>query len=152
MRGRRKPKSIDHTLLIDIGRDIGLLSHVNHIHSRCGSGVHSHPVLRDGEPVLDETGGEKNLPTHRGRSRNHATHGAEPGYYNLFLAIATIAGIWLWNTAHVSEAVAIFTVTLGSMVAAALVLLFSAGTAMLRGVLLQGLIPAICLALIWRPI
>lgn len=73
------------------------------------------------------------------------------GYYNLFLAVATIAGIWLWNTAHVSEAVAILTVTLGSMVAAAIVLLFSAGPAMLRGVLLQGLIPAICLALIWRP-
>lgn len=74
------------------------------------------------------------------------------GYYNLFLALATVAAIWLWHTAHVPEAVAIFTVTLGSMVAASLVLLFSAGTAMLRGVLLQGLIPAICLALIWRPV
>ena len=72
------------------------------------------------------------------------------GYYNLFLAIATVAGIYLWNTGHVSQAVAILTVTLGSMVAAALVLLFSAGIAMLRGVLLQGLVPAIALALIWR--
>jgi putative membrane protein len=74
------------------------------------------------------------------------------GYYNLFLAIATVAGIYLWNTGYVSQAVAILTVTLGSMVAAALVLLFSAGIAMLRGVLLQGLIPAIALALIWRPV
>ena len=74
------------------------------------------------------------------------------GYYNLFLAIATVAGIYLWNTGYVSQAVAILTVTLGSMVAAALVLLFSAGIAMLRGVLLQGLVPAITLALIWRPV
>ncbi len=74
------------------------------------------------------------------------------GYYNLFLAIATVAGIYLWNTGYVSQAVAILTVTLGSMVAAALVLLFSAGMAMLRGVLLQGLVPAIALALIWRPV
>ena len=42
------------------------------------------------------------------------------GYYNLFLAVATVAAIWLWHTAHVPEAVAIFTVTLGSMVAASL--------------------------------
>ncbi|MBN8222861.1 MAG: DUF1304 domain-containing protein [Spirochaetes bacterium] len=74
------------------------------------------------------------------------------GYYNLFLAVATVAGIYLWSTGYVSQAVAILTVTLGSMVAAALVLLFSAGIAMLRGVLLQGLIPAITLALIWRPV
>ena len=73
------------------------------------------------------------------------------GYYNLFLAVATIAGIYIGNTGNVSEAVAILTVTLGSMVAASLVLLFSAGTAMLRGVLIQGLIPAICLVLIWLP-
>lgn len=73
------------------------------------------------------------------------------GYYNLFLAIGTFAGIYLWNTAHVSEGVAILTVCLGSMVAASLVLLGSAGTAMFRGVLIQGLIPLITLALIWRP-
>lgn len=74
------------------------------------------------------------------------------GYYNLFLAAGTIAGIILWNMGQIQMAVGILTVTLGSMVAAALVLLFSSGTKMLRGVLLQGLIPAICLALLWRPI
>lgn len=74
------------------------------------------------------------------------------GFYNLFLAIAAIAGIMLWNTVHIQSAVAILTVSLGSMVGAALVLLFSAGFAMIRGVIIQGLPPAICLFLIWRPV
>lgn len=74
------------------------------------------------------------------------------GYYNLFLALGTLAGIWLVNTAHVSEGVAILTVCLGSMVGAAVVLFFSVGPAMLRGVLIQGLLPLIALALMWRPI
>lgn len=74
------------------------------------------------------------------------------GYYNLFLALGTLAGVWLWNSIHIQAAVAILTVTLGSMVAASLVLLLSAGKKMLRGVLLQGLVPAVCLALIWRPV
>jgi putative membrane protein len=74
------------------------------------------------------------------------------GFYNLFLAFGTLAGVWLWNTGHISEGVAILTVSLGSMLAAALVLLVSAGTKMLRGVLIQGLVPAICLILIWRPV
>jgi len=73
------------------------------------------------------------------------------GYYNLFLALATVAGIYFWNKGNISEAVAILTVSLGSMLAASLVLLFSAGTKMLRGVILQGLIPLIALALLWRP-
>ncbi|MBS0619025.1 MAG: DUF1304 domain-containing protein [Spirochaetes bacterium] len=74
------------------------------------------------------------------------------GYYNLFLALATVAGVYLWNHGNISEAVAILTVTLGSMVGAAVVLLFSAGLQMLRGVLIQGLIPLVTLVLIWRPI
>jgi len=73
------------------------------------------------------------------------------GYYNLFLAIGTIAGIYLWNNTYVAEGVAILTTTMGSMVGAAVVLFFSAGKAMLRGVLIQGLIPLITLALMWRP-
>jgi len=76
------------------------------------------------------------------------------GYYNLFLAIATIAGIWLlfYTTTNQAVGSAVLTVSLGSMVGAALVLLFSAGVRMLRGVILQGLAPAIALALLWRPL
>lgn len=76
------------------------------------------------------------------------------GYYNLFLAIATVAGIWLlfYTTTNQAVGSAVLTVSLGSMVGASLVLLFSAGTRMLRGVLLQGLAPAIALALLWRPL
>jgi len=74
------------------------------------------------------------------------------GFYNLFLALATAAGVYLWNHGNISEAVAILTVALGSMVGAALVLLYSAGFKMLRGVLIQGLIPLVALVLIWRPI
>ncbi len=76
------------------------------------------------------------------------------GYYNLFLAISAIAGIWLLFYTATNQAVgaAVLTVSLGSMVGASLVLLFSAGTKMLRGVLLQGLAPAIALALLWRPV
>ncbi len=76
------------------------------------------------------------------------------GYYNLFLAIATIAGVVFMYRVDVPIAVsvAVLTVSLGSMVGASLVLLFSAGKKMIRGVLLQGLAPLICLVLIWRPV
>lgn len=75
------------------------------------------------------------------------------GYYNLFLALGTFQGVYFWNAVgHAPEALAMLTFTLGSMVAASLVLLFSAGTQMLRGVLIQGLVPAITLALMWRPV
>jgi putative membrane protein len=76
------------------------------------------------------------------------------GYYNLFLAIATVAGIWLLFHTATNQAVgsAVLTVSLGSMVGASLVLLFSAGKKMIRGVLLQGLAPAVALALLWRPL
>ncbi|HNE18853.1 MAG TPA: DUF1304 domain-containing protein [Turneriella sp.] len=76
------------------------------------------------------------------------------GYYNLFLALAAIAGVVLMYRVDVPIAVsvAVLTVSLGSMVGAALVLLFSAGKKMIRGVLLQGLAPLVCLVLIWRPV
>jgi putative membrane protein len=76
------------------------------------------------------------------------------GYYNLFLALAAIAGVILMYRVDVPIAVsvAVLTVSLGSMVGAALVLLFSAGTKMILGVLLQGLAPLICLILLWRPV
>ncbi len=72
------------------------------------------------------------------------------GYYNLFLALGAAAGIYFWNIGHIQPAVALLTLSLGSMVGASLVLLLSAGVKMLRGVLLQGLVPAVCLALLWR--
>ncbi|HNA79640.1 MAG TPA: DUF1304 domain-containing protein [Turneriella sp.] len=76
------------------------------------------------------------------------------GYYNLFLALTAIAGVVLMYRVDVPIAVsvAVLTVSLGSMVGAALVLLFSAGKKMIRGVLLQGLAPLVCLVLIWRPV
>lgn len=74
------------------------------------------------------------------------------GFYNLFLAIAALVGIWLLPTVHFQAAKAILTVSLGSMVAASLVLLFSSGIKMIRGVIIQGLAPAICLFLLWRPL
>lgn len=76
------------------------------------------------------------------------------GYYNLFLALAAIAGVVLMYRVEVPIAVsvAVLTVSLGSMVGAALVLLFSAGMKMIRGVLLQGLAPLVCLILLWRPV
>ena len=76
------------------------------------------------------------------------------GYYNLFLALAAIAGVVLLYRVDIPIAVsvAVLTVSLGSMVGASLVLLFSAGKKMVRGVLLQGLAPLVCLFLIWRPV
>lgn len=76
------------------------------------------------------------------------------GYYNLFLALSALVGVWFLHNVEVPVVVgtAILTVSLASMVGASLVLLFSAGTKMLRGVLLQGLIPAVCLILMWRPV
>jgi putative membrane protein len=76
------------------------------------------------------------------------------GYYNLFLALAAIAGVVLLYRVDIPIAVgfAVLTVSLGSMVGASLVLLFSAGKKMIRGVLLQGLAPLVCLFLIWCPV
>lgn len=76
------------------------------------------------------------------------------GFYNLFLAASTFVGLYFLHDVALSPAIgtAILTVSLGSMVGAALVLLFSAGFKMLRGALLQGLAPAICLVLLWRPL
>ncbi|MBV6493161.1 MAG: hypothetical protein LDLANPLL_01176 [Turneriella sp.] len=73
------------------------------------------------------------------------------GFYNLFLALSTVAGILLWHTGSIPAAVGILTVSLASMVGAAVVLFFSGGVKMLRGALIQGLVPAVCLILLWRP-
>lgn len=76
------------------------------------------------------------------------------GFYNLFLALAAIAGVVLMYNVEVPIAVsvAVLTVSLGSMVGAAIVLLISAGKKMLRGALLQGLAPLICLFVLWWPL
>lgn len=76
------------------------------------------------------------------------------GFYNLFLALSAIAGVWLMYNVEIPIAVsvALLTVSLGSMVGAAIVLVISAGKKMLRGALLQGLIPLACLILLWRPL
>lgn len=71
------------------------------------------------------------------------------GFYNLFLAIGTAVGLVLWWTTDAATAVAGFTLVifgLGSMLAAALVLVTS-GARYLRPALIQGMLPLIGLVL-----
>jgi len=65
------------------------------------------------------------------------------GFYNLFLAIGTAAGIGLADP-NQDAGVALVTLTTGSMVTAALVLITS-DPAKARGAIVQGLFPAISL-------
>jgi putative membrane protein len=69
------------------------------------------------------------------------------GFYNLFLAIVTILGIPPVITGDTAVGVALVLAGVGSMVAAAIVLLLSApGKA--RAALIQGTFPAIAIALL----
>lgn len=71
------------------------------------------------------------------------------GFYNLFLAIGTAIGLVLWWTADAATTVAGFALvvfSLGSMLAAAVVLVTS-GARYLRPALIQGTLPAIGLVL-----
>ena len=75
------------------------------------------------------------------------------GYYNLFLALAAIAGIVLLHASEFKElGTGLITGSCAVMVGAAIVLLLSAGFKMIRGVLIQGLPPLIALILLWQPV
>src|SRR4051794_22282348 len=65
------------------------------------------------------------------------------GFYNLFLAIGTAAGLGLMNP-NQGAGVALVTLTTGSMLTAALVLIGS-DASKARGAVVQGLFPAISL-------
>ena len=63
------------------------------------------------------------------------------GFYNLFLAIGTVAGLAMIN-ANRDAAIALIVLATGSMVAAALVLITS-DASKARGAIIQGLFPAL---------
>lgn len=65
------------------------------------------------------------------------------GFYNLFLAIGTVAGISILGSNR-AAAIAVILFGTGSMVAAALVLIGS-DRSKARGAVVQGLFPALCL-------
>jgi putative membrane protein len=70
------------------------------------------------------------------------------GWYNLFLALGSIAGIVTWAGGHHGEARALVALACGSMLGAALVLIAS-DRRMARPAAIQGLFPLIALALLW---
>jgi putative membrane protein len=67
------------------------------------------------------------------------------GFYNLFLALGTAAGIVIWSRGHDSAGRALVAFGCASMVAAALVLI-ATDRRMARAALVQGLLPLIALA------
>lgn len=69
------------------------------------------------------------------------------GFYNLFLAIVTAAGIIMWFIGNRSAGSALIAAGTGSMVAAALVLLLSSPDKS-RAALTQGVLPFIAVALL----
>jgi putative membrane protein len=71
------------------------------------------------------------------------------GFYNLFLAVGTIVGLILLHTGHRAAGLGMVGLTCASMVAAALVLL-ATDRSMLRGVLIQGVLPLIALIFIFQ--
>jgi putative membrane protein len=66
------------------------------------------------------------------------------GFYNLFLAIGTAAGIGLASGGNHDAGIALVTFACGSMLTAALVLITS-NRALARGAMVQGLLPALAL-------
>lgn len=70
------------------------------------------------------------------------------GFYNLFLAAGTAAGIVVWATGHHSPGRALIVMGCGSMLAAALVLI-GTDRRMVRPAMIQGTLPLLALALIW---
>ena len=75
--------------------------------------------------------------------RSRAPLAYNQGFYNLFLAIGTAVGIALW-TASRDAGVALIVFGVGSMLAAALVLVTS-DLSKLRAAVVQGLFPALAL-------
>lgn len=73
------------------------------------------------------------------------------GFYNLFLAIGIFVGLALLNTGGnliMGQTLVLF--SCASMVAAAVVLLFSAGPRMLRAAVMQGIFPLLAgIAWLW---
>lgn len=68
------------------------------------------------------------------------------GFYNLFLALGTFAGLALCSAGHEPEGLAIVTFCCASMLGAAVVLAFSSPR-MIRGAVIQGFFPLIFLVL-----
>jgi putative membrane protein len=68
------------------------------------------------------------------------------GFYNLFLAIGTFAGLVICGSGRESEGLTLVTFTCGSMLAAAVVLA-SSSPKMLRGAVIQGIFPLIFLVM-----
>jgi putative membrane protein len=69
------------------------------------------------------------------------------GFYNLFLAAGTIAGLCLIGMGHHKSGVVLIFWNCASMVAAAIVL-FASSPRMYRGALIQGIAPLVALAAI----
>lgn len=69
------------------------------------------------------------------------------GFYNLFLAIVTAAGIVMWAIGNRSAGAALIVAGAGSMLAAALVLLLSSPDKS-RAAITQGVLPFIAVALL----
>lgn len=64
------------------------------------------------------------------------------GFYNLFLTIGCLLGLWLWHQGNITVGSTLVLFTCASMLGAAMVLLYSSPK-MLRVALYQGLPPAI---------
>ncbi|GAA0490817.1 DUF1304 domain-containing protein [Microbacterium aurantiacum] len=105
--------------------------------------------------VMESIGWSKPRVWRRFGVRDQATADAtrpmayNQGFYNLFLAIGTAVGLVLWWTTDAATTVAGFALvvfSLGSMLAAAVVLVTS-GARYLRPALIQGTLPAIGLVL-----
>ncbi|GAA2997527.1 DUF1304 domain-containing protein [Microbacterium aurantiacum] len=105
--------------------------------------------------VMESIGWSKPRVWRRFGVRDQATADAtrpmayNQGFYNLFLAIGTAVGLVLWWTTDAATTVAGFALvvfSLGSMLAAAVVLVTS-GARYLRPALIQGTLPATGLVL-----
>lgn len=70
------------------------------------------------------------------------------GFYNLFLAIGILAGLWLVAVGEMAPGRAILLFACGSMVAAGTVLV-AHNAAFLRAGLIQAAPPAVAIALVW---
>jgi putative membrane protein len=70
------------------------------------------------------------------------------GFYNLFIAIGTLVGVWLIATGKNVAGLSLVTFGCGTMIGAAAIL-FLSKPQLIRGVLIQGLPPVIALGLLW---
>ena len=123
------------------------LNGLRRVDLRGSRGAAARVHLGDGVADLDVGPDQGDVRDQRGRGAGHQELAFNQGFYNLFLAIVTVAGIVIGAFEYYGVGLALLFAGTGSMLAAALVLLLSSPDKA-RAAITQGILPLIAIVLL----